>query len=56
MTARYSALALQMDCVAVNSLSDRQAVSIAMQATLDRVDTMISGSKGFIANRKSKLS
>jgi deaminated glutathione amidase len=49
MTARYSALALQMDCVAVNSLSDRQAVSIAMQATLDRVDTMISGSKGFIA-------
>lgn len=45
----YSALALQMDCVAVNRLADRAAVQSAMSAALDRVDTLIAGSKGFIA-------
>ena len=45
----YSALALQMDCHAVNALSSRSDVDTAMMATLDRVDTMIRGSKAFIA-------
>ena len=45
----YSALALQMDCHAVNTLSSRSDVDTAMMATLDRVDTMIRGSKAFIA-------
>ena len=45
----YSALALQMDCHAVNALSSRSDVDMAMMATLDRVDTMIRGSKAFIA-------
>ena len=45
----YSALALQMDCRAVNSLPDREAVDVAMQSTLARVDQLIAGSKGFIS-------
>ena len=45
----YSALALQMDCHAINALSSRSDVDTAMMATLDRVDTMIRGSKAFIA-------
>ena len=45
----YSALALQMDCRAVNQLSTRMEVETAMNATLDRIDTMIRGSKAFIA-------
>lgn len=45
----YSALALQMDCRAVNSLPDREAVGGAMQSTLARVDQLIAGSKGFIS-------
>ena len=44
----YSALALQMDCHAVNGLADRAAVEQAMASTLDRVDQLIAGSKGFI--------
>ena len=44
----YSALALQMDCHAVNGLADRAAVGQAMSSTLDRVDQLIAGSKGFI--------
>ena len=44
----YSALALQMDCHAVNGLADRAAVEQAMSSTLDRVDQLIAGSKGFI--------
>jgi predicted amidohydrolase len=44
----YSALALQMDCHAVNGLVDRAAVEQAMSSTLDRVDQLIAGSKGFI--------
>lgn len=44
----YSALALQMDCHAVNGLADRAAVEQAMASTLDRVDRLIAGSKGFI--------
>ena len=44
----YSALALQMDCHAVNGLADRAAVEQAMSNTLDRVDQAIAGSKGFI--------
>ena len=44
----YSALALQMDCHAVNGLADRAAVGQAMWSTLDRVDQLIAGSKGFI--------
>ena len=44
----YSALALQMDCHAINHLSDRYAVDEAMQNTLARVDQLIAGSKGFI--------
>lgn len=44
----YSALALQMDCHAINHLSDRYAVEEAMQNTLARVDQLIAGSKGFI--------
>ena len=43
----YSALALQMDCRAVNTLPDRQAVDMAMQSTLTRVDHFIAGSKVF---------
>ena len=38
-----------MDCHAVNALSSRSDVDTAMMATLDRVDTMIRGSKAFIA-------
>lgn len=45
----YSALALQMDCRAVNTLPDREAVDVAMQSTLARVDQLIAGSKGFIS-------
>ena len=45
----YSALALQMDCSAINHLKDRAAVREAMSATLKRVDTLVSGSKGFIS-------
>ena len=45
----YSALALQMDCSAVNHLPDRAAVQKAMSAALERVDTLIAGSKGFIS-------
>ena len=45
----YSALALQMDCRAVNTLPDREAVDVAMQSTLTRVDQLIAGSKGFIS-------
>ncbi|MBU02748.1 MAG: nitrilase [Halieaceae bacterium] len=45
----YSALALQMDCHAVNNLPDREAVDVAMQSTLARVDQLIAGSKGFIS-------
>ncbi len=45
----YAALALQMNCTAVNALSDRAAVETTMMATLDRVNTMIKGSKAFIA-------
>lgn len=44
----YSALALQMDCHAVNGLADRAAVEQAMASMLDRVDRLIAGSKGFI--------
>ena len=44
----YSALALQMDCHAVNRLADRAAVEQAMSDTLARVDQLIAGSKGFI--------
>ena len=44
----YSALALQTDCYAVNGLADRAAVEQAMASTLDRVDQLIAGSKGFI--------
>lgn len=44
----YSALALQMDCYAVNRLADRAAVEQAMSDTLTRVDQLIAGSKGFI--------
>ena len=47
--APYTALALQMDCAAVNHLSDRDAVTRAMQVSLARIDTMIRGSKAFIA-------
>ena len=39
----YSALALQMDCHAVNGLADRAAVEQAMVSTLDRVDRLIAG-------------
>jgi deaminated glutathione amidase len=45
----YSALALQMDCVAVNGLKDRAAVEQAMAKTLEKVDKLIAGSKGFIS-------
>jgi predicted amidohydrolase len=45
----YSALALQMDCSAVNHLPDRAAVQQAMSVALERVDTLIAGSKGFIS-------
>ena len=45
----YSALALQMDCRAVNTLPDREAVDVAMHSTLARVDQLIAGSKGFIS-------
>ena len=45
----YSALALQMDCSAVNHLPDRAAVQEAMSAALERVDALIAGSKGFIS-------
>ncbi|MBM27737.1 MAG: nitrilase [Halieaceae bacterium] len=45
----YSALALQMDCRAVNTLPDREAVDVAMQSTLTQVDQLIAGSKGFIS-------
>lgn len=44
----YAALALQMDCHAVNGLADRSAVEASMSATLDRVDRLVAGSKGFI--------
>ena len=45
----YSALALQMDCVAVNGLGDRESVQEAMLGTLERVDRLVAGSKGFIS-------
>ena len=45
----YSALALQMDCSAVNHLPDRAAVQQAMMSALERVDNLIAGSKGFIS-------
>ena len=45
----YSALALQMDCSAVNHLPDRAAVQQAMMRALERVDNLIAGSKGFIS-------
>ena len=45
----YTALALQMDCAAVNGLTERDAVAEAMMASLSRIDTMIRGSKAFIA-------
>ena len=45
----YSALALQMNCSAVNTLPDRETVDVAMQSTLTRVDQLIAGSKGFIS-------
>jgi predicted amidohydrolase len=44
----YSALALQMDCKAVNGLKDRASVENAMSDTLENVDRLIAGSKGFI--------
>jgi len=45
----YSALALQMDCAAVNGRNNREAVQTAMLDTLERVDRLIAGSKGFIS-------
>tara|TARA_B100000683_G_scaffold269364_1_gene306248 strand:- start:2593 stop:3612 length:1020 start_codon:yes stop_codon:yes gene_type:complete len=38
-----------MDCRAVNTLPDREAVDVAMQSTLTQVDQLIAGSKGFIS-------
>ena len=45
----YTALALQIDCEAVNALPDRSAVTAAMDTTLTRIETQIRGSKAFIA-------
>ena len=44
----YSALALQMDCSAINALPDRGSVDDAISKTLDHVDKSIAGSKAFI--------
>lgn len=44
----YSALALQMDCSAVNRCRDRSAVEASMADTIAKVGRQISGSKGFI--------
>lgn len=44
----YSALALQMDCSAINALPDRASVDDAMAQTLEHVDKLIAGSKAFI--------
>ena len=44
----YSALALQMDCTAINALPDRASIDDAMSEALDRVDELIAGSKAFI--------
>ena len=44
----FSALALQMDCVAVNRLSERSQVEQAMTAAIHKVGQQIAGSKAFI--------
>src|SRR6056300_1573492 len=48
MVAKYSALALQMDCPAVNYCSDRSAVEDIMASTITKVGKQIAGSKAFI--------
>ena len=49
----FSALALQMDCVAVNRLSERSQVEQAMTAAIHKVGQQIAGSK---ANGRSIMS
>jgi predicted amidohydrolase len=44
----FSALALQMDCVAINRLSDRLQVEQAMARAITKVGQQIAGSKAFI--------
>lgn len=44
----FSALALQMDCVAVNRLRDRAQVEQAMTRAIAKVGQQIAGSKAFI--------
>jgi predicted amidohydrolase len=44
----FSALALQMDCVAVNRLADREQVDQAMTRAIAKVGQQIAGSKAFI--------
>jgi len=48
MVATYSALALQMDCSAVNACSHRSAVEDIMASTIAKVGRQIAGSKAFI--------
>lgn len=44
----YKALALQTECVSVNSCNDRESARAQMQKTLDRVLWQVQGSKQFL--------